>query len=137
MQLDVRLDGFDDPIGQLSSDDRGAARFAYADHYAARPDALALSLSLPLAHRSFDDFATRAYFDNLLQERDSARADVIAKYRLSTDDIVGILFHLGKDCAGAVSVLPQGAPPTKVPGRLGEDYRPYSDQELTALVEAL
>lgn len=137
MQLDVRLDGFDDPIGQLSSDDRGAARFAYTEQYVARPGALALSLSLPLAQGSFDDFATRAYFDNLLQERDSARADVIAKYRLSTDDIVGILFHLGKDCAGAVSVLPQGAPPAKVPGTLDQDYRPYGDEEVAAIVEAL
>jgi serine/threonine-protein kinase HipA len=66
MQLDVRLDGFDNPIGQLSSDDRGAARFAYSEQYAARPDALALSLALPLAQGRFDDFATRAYFDNLL-----------------------------------------------------------------------
>ena len=32
MQLDVRLDGFDDPFGQLSSDDRGAARAAYSEH---------------------------------------------------------------------------------------------------------
>lgn len=137
MQLDVRLDGFDSPIGQLSSDDRGAARFAYAEQYAAQPGALALSLSLPLGQGSFDDFATRAYFDNLLQERDSARADAIAKYRLSTDDIVGILFHLGKDCAGAVSVLPQGSPPTKVPGTLGQDYRPYTDHEVAAIAEAL
>lgn len=137
MQLDVRLDGFDEPIGHLSSDDRGAARFAYSEHYAARPDALALSLALPLAQGSFDDFATRAYFDNLLQERDSARADVIAKYRLSTDDIVGILLHLGKDCAGAVSVLPEGSPPTKVPGSLEQDYRPYRDQEVVDIVEAL
>src|SRR5690606_3031426 len=67
----------------------------------------------------------------------SARADIIAKYRLANDDIVGILFYLGKDCAGAVSVLPHGAPPTKVPGRLEHDYRPYSDQELRDIVAAL
>lgn len=137
MQLDVRLDGFDTPIGQLSSDDRGAARFAYADQYAARPDALALSLSLPLAQGKLRRLCHRSYFDNLLQERDSARADVIAKYRLSTDDIVGILFHLGKDCAGAVSVLPQSAPPTKVPGDINQDYVAYTDLQLEELVLTL
>ncbi|NMA97740.1 MAG: type II toxin-antitoxin system HipA family toxin [Phyllobacteriaceae bacterium] len=137
MQLDVRLDGFEEVIGHLSSDDRGATRFAYAESYLDRPDALPLSLSFPLDRNGFDDFATRAYFDNLLQERDSARADIIAKYRLSNDDIVGILLHLGKDCAGAVSVLPPGAPATKVPGRLDQDYRPYSDREIEAIVEAL
>jgi serine/threonine-protein kinase HipA len=137
MQLDVRLDGFDEIIGKLSSDERGAIRFTYAEPYASRDDALALSLALPIAASTFDDFATRAYFDNLLQERDTARADIIARYRLSNDDIVGILFHLGRDCAGAVSVLPEGSPPTKVPGMLGQDYRPYSDQEVVDIVEAL
>lgn len=136
-QLDVRLDGFADPIGTLSSNDRGAVTFAYRENYASRRDALALSLSLPLSVTQFDDFATRAYFDNLLQERDTARADIIAKYRLSNDDLVGILFHLGKDCAGAVSVLPMGSLPTKVPGRLGQHYRPYAADELSEIVQAL
>ena len=137
MQLDVRLDGFADPIGTLLSDDRGAATFTYDNIYASRSDALALSLSLPLGTAKFDDFAARAYFDNLLQERDTARADIIAKYRLANDDIVGILGHIGQDCAGAVSVLPQGSPPTKVPGHLEQDYRPYADKEVLQIVQAL
>lgn len=137
MQLDVRLDGFDDPIGTLSSNEGGAAQFAYAEHYASRPDALALSLSLPLQRDPYGDFATRAYFDNLLQERDTARADIIAKYRLANDDIVGILAHLGKDCAGAVSVLPEGSPPAKVPGHLERDYRQYRDDEVVEIIQAL
>jgi serine/threonine-protein kinase HipA len=137
MQLDVRLDGFDDPIGTLRSNERGATEFAYAEHYVSRPDALALSVSLPLQPGPFGDFVTRAFFDNLLQERDTARSDIIAKYQLSTDDIVGILFHLGKDCAGAVSVLPEGSPATKVPGHLNTDYRPYAEEELVEIVQAL
>lgn len=137
MQLDVRLDKFEEPIGTLSSDDRGAVTFAYSVTYAARGDALALSLSLPLGTTPFDDFLTRAYFDNLLQERDTARADIIAKYRLANNDIVGILAHLGKDCAGAVSALPEGSPPTKVPGHLERDYRTYADDEVLEIVRAL
>ena len=138
MQLDVRLDGFDDPIGLLSSSwATGGTTFSYVPGYLSRAGALPLSLALPLSPNQFDDFVTRAYFDNLLQERDTARADIIAKYRLANDDIVGILAHLGKDCAGAVSVLPEGSPPTKVPGQLGHDYRPYADDEVTAIVQAL
>ena len=137
MQLDVRLDGFDDPVGLLSSTATGATTFSYVPGYASREDALPLSLALPLSENQFDDFATRAYFDNLLQERDTARADIIAKYRLANDDIVGILAHLGKDCAGAVSVLPEGSPPAKVPGHLGQDYRPYEDDEVVAIIQAL
>lgn len=138
MQLDIRLDGFEEPIGLLSSSwATGATTFSYTQGYASREDALPLSLALPLSKKQFNDFDTRAYFDNLLQERDSARADIIAKYRLANDDIVGILFHMGKDCAGAVSALPEGSPPTKVPGRLAQDYRPYAEAELCEIVEAL
>ena len=135
MQLDVRLDGFDAPVGSLSPDDSGAVRFTYSEDDLHRSDAL--SLALPLNDEAFGDFATRAYFDNLLQERVTARADIIAKYRLSTDDIVGILYHLGKDCTGAVSVLPEGAPATKVPGDIDQDYVAYTDRQLEELVMAL
>ncbi|WP_413813353.1 HipA N-terminal domain-containing protein [Devosia sp. Root635] len=69
---------------------------------------LTLSLALPLSENQFDDFTTRSYFDNLLQERDTARADIIAKYRLSNDDLVGILFYPG----------PRGSDAGGRPGRL-------------------
>lgn len=137
MELDVRLDGFDEPVGQLSADARNAVQFAYTGAYRARSDALALSLALPIREEPFGDFATRAYFDNLLQERDTARADIIARYRLANDDIAGILYHLGKDCAGAISVLPQAAPPIKLPGRIDRDYRPYTSQQIEEVVTAL
>ncbi|MGV3490114.1 MAG: HipA domain-containing protein [Devosia sp.] len=136
LSLDVRLDGYDQPIGVLASDDRRNVAFAYRADYLERPDAVALSLSLPLAGEHFDDPLTRAYFDNLLQERDSARKEIVDRHGLHTDDIAGILFHLGKDCAGAVSVLPEGAPPAKVPGDYATDYEPYSGERLAAIVRA-
>jgi len=137
MNLDVRLEAFADPIGRLSSNDAGGIGFAYAPDYLARNDALQLSMSLSLTEEPFGDFETRSFFDNLLPERDTARADIIAKYGLANDDIVGILFHLGRDCPGAVSVLPEGAPPVKLPGDLSHDYEPYSDALLNASVRAL
>ncbi|GGA54387.1 HipA domain-containing protein [Pelagibacterium lentulum] len=135
--LDVRLDGFDAPIGRLRRDDRGDLAFGYADAYLARADALALSLSFPLADGRFGDYETRGFFDNLLPERDSARADIIARHGLEASDIAGILFHLGKDCPGAVSVLPEGQPPAKVPGELPHDYDGLDAEQLTDIVIAL
>jgi len=135
--LDVRLDGYDHPIGTMARGESGAVAFAYHIEYLRRSDAIALSVSLPLEGDGFADQLTRAFFDNLLPERDTARADVIARYDLANDDIAGILFHMGKDCAGAVSVLPEGAPPTKVPGNLETDYDMLSDGRLRAIVAAL
>jgi serine/threonine-protein kinase HipA len=61
----------------------------------------------------------------------------MARENLARDDIAGLLLHLGKDCPGAISVLPTGAPPAKVPGDLATDYRSFTDFGLAAVVMVL
>jgi serine/threonine-protein kinase HipA len=135
--LDVRLDGFGDPIGYLARDERGGLAFAYAPDYLNNADALALSVSLPLAADPYPEAQTRPFFDNLLQEREGVLSQVMARENLSRDDVAGILFHVGRDCAGAVSVVPEGAPPSKIPGDLARDYAPISDARMADIVRAL
>lgn len=137
LALDVRLDGHDNPVGVLIRDDRGALAFAYRQDYVSASDATPLSLSMPLDPEPYDDVIARPFFDNLLQERDSALTDIMAREGLSRDDIAGLLFHVGKDCAGALSVLPTGAPPVKVPGDYDRDYTALSPERLEAIVDAL
>lgn len=135
--LDVRLDSFADPIGVLVRDDKGALAFAYTPEHAANDRALALSLSLPLTDEPYGDGATRAFFDNLLQERDGVLRTVMAREGLARDDVAGLLAHLGRDCPGAVSVLPRGAAPSKIPGDLEKDYDPLTDAQMETIVRAL
>ncbi|MBN9548080.1 MAG: HipA domain-containing protein [Alphaproteobacteria bacterium] len=137
LALDVRFDGFADPVGVLARDGNGAVAFAYRPRYLADPDAVALSLSLPLTDEPYGDVAARPFFDNLLQERDSALADIMAREGLARDDIAGLLYHLGKDCAGALSVLPAGAPAVKVPGDYASDYVPIGSERMARIVNAL
>ncbi len=136
MILDVRIDGFDAPVGVLADIAGGAVAFAYDDYYLARGDAIALSLSLPLREAPFSDYATRAFFSNLLPENDQLQR-VMEREGLDRDDIVGLLFHLGADCAGAVSCLPQGAPPVKVPGLLATDYDFLNETEINDIAHRL
>jgi len=135
--LDVRLDGHDEPVGKLVRDEKGAIAFAYEHGFLKHPRAHGVSLSLPLTDEPFGDVPTRAFFENLLQERDDQLLRVKAREGLAHDDIVGLLFHLGADCPGAISVLPQGAPPAKIPGDLEADYTPLSDEQLVDVVNAL
>ncbi|QKD02931.1 HipA domain-containing protein [Mesorhizobium loti] len=137
LSLDVRLDGFVEPIGVLARDSNGAVAYAYRSDYVTSPDAVALSLSLPLTDEPYGDVAARPFFDNLLQERDAALADIMAREGLARDDIAGLLFHLGKDCAGALSVLPAGAPSVKLPGDYGRDYIPVGGERMEQIVDAL
>lgn len=137
LSLDVRLDGVPEPIGVLTRETDGGIVFRYQTAYLYLPNALPLSMSLPLAEEPFDDKSTRSFFGNLLQERDIPLQDIMEREGIARDDIVGLLLHLGKDCAGAISVLPEGAPPTKVPGDLLHDYEQLSPHQLTEIVKAL
>ncbi len=118
--LIVRMDGFDRPAGYLFSDENDAISFSYDDHYtdAGGPP---LSLSMPRERVSFGDVEARAFFDNLLPENDQMQR-VMDREGLARDDVVGLLAHLGADCSGAISCLPVGADPIKVPGVLRDDY---------------
>ncbi|KJF71424.1 HipA domain-containing protein [Agrobacterium arsenijevicii] len=137
LALDVRLDSAQEPVGVLVRDQRGGLAFAYDEAYVSQPGAISLSLSLPLTREPFEEVVARPFFDNLLQERDGALSDIMAREGIARDDIAGLLFHLGKDCAGALSVLPAGSPPTKVPGDYEKDYQRIEDGRLIAIVDSL
>jgi serine/threonine-protein kinase HipA len=137
LTLDVRLDGFSAPIAKLTRQISGDVMFAYTIDHLGLPDPLPLSLSLPLQETAYGDVAARSFFGNLLQERDQPLKDVMERHGIGSTDLVGLLFHLGADCAGAVSILPEGSAPTKVPGNLQTDYDVLSREELEALVRAL
>ena len=66
--LDVRLDGFADPVGALVRASNGALAFAYEPTYVRQPNAIPLSLSLPLSSEPFADVPARSFFDNLLHD---------------------------------------------------------------------
>jgi serine/threonine-protein kinase HipA len=136
LTLEVRLEQYPEPVGQLSSTSDGGISFYYAEEYVAQADKLPLSLSLPLQAKRFGDPTTRAFFDNLLPENDQLR-QVMDRERLSRTDIVGLLFYLGADCPGAISCLPTGNAPGKVPGSLLTDYDALDSAVLSDVVARL
>ncbi|OYW77162.1 MAG: phosphatidylinositol kinase, partial [Asticcacaulis sp. 32-58-5] len=135
MRLSVWLDGVGQPVGHLEAFDSGAVVFSYHDSYL-NGAAIPISLSLPLQYAVFGDVATRAFFSNLLPENDQTRR-LIEREGLSRDDVVGILHHLGADCSGAISCLPEGAAPVKVPGDLIADYQALSEDDIDAIMTSL
>lgn len=134
--LNVWLECAEQPIGTLLANDEGALSFHYADSWIETRANHPLSLSLPLEEVEFGDVRARAFFDNLLQENDQLNG-VMARNGISRADIAGLLAHVGADCAGAVSVLPEDAPPIKRPGDLETDYDALPDEEFRDLVHRL
>lgn len=135
--LDVRLDGFEHPVGNLARDERGNLSFTYSDTHIKRDGTIPISLSLPLTDEPYGDILSRAFFGNLLQERDGDLQTVMAREGLERGDIAGLLYHLGRDCPGALSVLPRGSPPAKVPGNFATDYSAIDNNRLFEIVSAL
>jgi serine/threonine-protein kinase HipA len=134
--LNVWLECAEQPIGTLLANDEGALSFHYADSWIETRANHPLSLSLPFEEVEFGDVRARAFFDNLLQENDQLNG-VMARNGISRADIAGLLAHVGADCAGAVSVLPEDAPPIKRPGDLNADYDALADKEFRDLVHRL
>ncbi len=130
-EIDVFLEGHDGPIGRLTGDDHGALSFRYD------PDGTrSISLALPREREVFDDAPTRTFFDNLLQENASLD-DVMARHGVDRSDIAGLLYHLGRDCPGAISCVPVGEPPGNVPGALDRDYDLLPEDRLAEIMRSL
>ncbi len=125
------------PIGYLRRDEHGTLAYLYNPEYLAGVAPVHLSLSMPLRVAPYDDAACRAFFGNLLQEQDDTISRVMDREGITRDDIASLLLHLGKDSPGAISVLPHGAPPAKVPGNPATDYEPLEAATIKRIVIAL
>lgn len=136
MILDVHREGVPGPIGKLMRDEHyGGVGFQYTEAYLAGRSS-AISLALPLQAPPFEDTLSRAFFANLLPENDQLD-HVREREGLDADDIVGLLYHLGADCSGALSCLPEGSPPVKTPGLLATDYDFVSQADIVEIVRRL
>lgn len=129
--LDVYLEG-EGLAGRLASDDTFSLSYQYSEGYAGPP----LSLRLPVRPLPYGDSEARAFFGNLLQEGWRLER-IAARHRVARTDIAGLLVHLGRECPGAISVVPENQPPGKAPGILATDYREISAEQLREDVAAL
>lgn len=132
LALDVFLEGIAAPVGRLTRGDDDDLAFRYLADDLRHP----ISLSLPLREAPFGDAVTRGFFANLLFEN-AQREQVMQRHGLAFNDVVGLLFHLGADCPGAISCVPQGAAQPKQPGNLATDYDVLDDATLTEIMVAL
>lgn len=133
MRMDVWIEGRDAPVGRLDRADDKSLSFTYADNVPAQHR---ISMSLPIATTPYDDAACRGYFGNLLFEGPQLER-VLDGLGIDRGDIGALLWHLGADCPGAISVTPEGTGPGKMPGRFPEDYERLSQDRLARIVLSL
>ena len=132
MSLDVYLHG--SRIGALTQTTGTDYCFGFSPETVAEAGegAIVLSHSLPVREEAYDAIATRSFFDGLLPE-DSRRDEIARELRVSPADGYSLLAALGRDCAGAVVIVPVGDPVEPAGGSVSW----LSDEELGELVDRL
>jgi serine/threonine-protein kinase HipA len=90
--------------------------FSYGREWLASEHARSLSLSLPI---NLDETPLKGekvgfFFDNLLPDSEPIRRRIQSKYRTRSADAFDLLAAVGRDCVGAVQLLPEGDSPEGV-----------------------
>lgn len=88
----------------------------YADSWITAAEGRPLSLSLPFTpgnepHRGT---AVHAYFENLLPDSRDIRERIARRFGATTTDAFALLAQIGRDCVGALQILPPGVDPTGI-----------------------
>jgi serine/threonine-protein kinase HipA len=109
--LDVWMNG--DRVGRWTRSASQEHRFAYDAGWLQAAHTRPLSLSLPLAAgtRPFQGEAVHAFFDNLLPESPALRQRWRTRFRVEGSDAFDLLSAVGRDCVGAVHLMPAGNEP--------------------------
>lgn len=91
----------------------GRDQFTYDPAWLQDPQYRVLSLSLPVtASRELTSIEVRNYFDNLLPDDARIRERIRTQYRVKSAQTFDLLEAIGRDCVGAVQLLPEGQTPT-------------------------
>ncbi|MBB5190126.1 serine/threonine-protein kinase HipA [Silvimonas terrae] len=98
--------------------------FAYDEDWLSDSNALRRPLSLSLKFRPgnqpYKDERVRNFFDNLLPDSDHIRRRLASQHRLASVDAFDLLRAIGRDCVGALQLLPVDVAPENLTSIQGE-----------------
>lgn len=116
-------------IGHLIQDDNGQTVFEYTSDWLKNPNAIPLSISLPLQEGRFGEKYCKPFFAGVLPE--TAKRKLIARnLGISANNDFSMLEQIGGECAGAITFLRTG---TKLSNNTG-NYRSLSSAELKKIL---
>jgi serine/threonine-protein kinase HipA len=100
-------------VGRWTVGARGDMELQYAPAWRASAVGRPLSLSLPfgLGDEPLKGPAVEHYFDNLLPDSPAIRKRVAERFRTGSVEAFDLLSAIGRDCVGALQLLPEGAAP--------------------------
>lgn len=113
LRLNIWMNGI--PVGYWESTRQGE-RLGYFDDWIKDEQGRPLSLSLPFlpGNPTYQGQVVTDYFDNLLPDNDAIRRRLAQRHQAGGTDAFQLLAKLGRDCAGAIQLLPDGEEPADI-----------------------
>ncbi|MEO6968575.1 MAG: type II toxin-antitoxin system HipA family toxin [Rhodanobacteraceae bacterium] len=134
--LDIWMNGL--YVGRWERARSGADQLTYDRDWMEAPEGRPLSLSLPFTALGIHGkaaplppAAVAAYFDNLLPDNDRILRRLRDRYGASSTSAFDLLATIGRDCAGAVQLVPAGQQPD---GAHAIDAEPLTELEVAQVL---
>ena len=81
--------------------------FTYDPAWLNNPKGRAISLSLPLSEITYKGMHVSSFFENLLPESETVKKKLQNRFKASSTRAFELLEHIGRDCVGALQIVPQ------------------------------
>ena len=120
-------------VGHWTVNGRGEHSFEYDPAWIASPFGRSISLSMPLSRtgQQYTGAVVKNYFDNLLPDNDKIRARLQQRFSTPSQSTFDLLAEIGRDCVGALQLLPDG----ESPGEIKQiDAEPVSENEIEQIL---
>jgi serine/threonine-protein kinase HipA len=129
-RLDLWMNGL--PVGYWETAS-GGERLVYRDDWIADPQGRPLSLSLPFTpgNQPYRGQVVADYFDNLLPDSEPIRRRIATRFRTGGTAPFQLLAKLGRDCVGAIQMLPPGEEPVDLDSITG---RVLTESQIASLL---
>ncbi|MET3124577.1 serine/threonine-protein kinase HipA [Oxalobacteraceae bacterium GrIS 2.11] len=120
------------PVGEWSYAP-GRTTFAYFDEWLADPQGRPISLSLPFRpnNEAYRGDLVLNYFDNLLPDSALIRRRIAQRFQADDVDPFNLLAAVGRDCVGAIQLLPPDEAPANLFAITG---KPLNDQTIAQII---
>lgn len=105
-----------DYVGRWTVNANGDSELKYDDAWRASKLGRPISLSLPfnIHNEALKGPNVSNYFDGLLPDSDIIRKRVAARFNTGSLEAFDLLAAIGRDCVGALQLLPEGVEPEKI-----------------------
>ena len=122
------------PVGIWSQGANGVHEFRYENSWLHHDQARPISLSIPLGEREIRGSIVSSFFDNLLPDSTEIRQRIKTHYGAASTSAFDLLAEIGRDCVGAIQLLPVDEEPASQKRIEG---RRISDRQIAEILKGL